>query len=56
VRQEQSWNYYALAPARSAFHTKLLECLATCFRDVPALASDATRARAVRKRGGCCPT
>jgi ArsR family transcriptional regulator len=56
VRQERSWNYYELAPARSAFHTKLIECLATCFRDVPELASDATRARAVRKRGGCCQT
>jgi ArsR family transcriptional regulator len=56
VRQERSWNYYELALARSAFHTKLLECLGSCFRDVPEMASDATRARAVRKRGGCCPT
>ena len=38
VRQERSWNYYALMPARSAFDTKLLECLSTCFRDVPELA------------------
>jgi ArsR family transcriptional regulator len=56
VRQDRSWNYYALTPARSGFHTKLLECLSTCFRDVPELATDATRARAVRKKGGCCPT
>jgi ArsR family transcriptional regulator, arsenate/arsenite/antimonite-responsive transcriptional repressor len=55
VRQERSWNFYDLAPARSAFHTKLLECLGTCFRDVPEMAGDAARARAVRKRGGCCP-
>ncbi len=55
VRQEQSWNFYTLTPARSAFHTKLLECLGSCFRDVPELARDATRARAIRKRGGCCP-
>ena len=55
VRQDRSWNFYNLAPARSAFHTKLLECLTTCFRDVPEMAGDATRARAVRKRGGCCP-
>ena len=54
VRQERSWNYYALTPARSAFHTKLLECLSTCFRDVPELGSDATRARTVRKNGGGC--
>lgn len=54
VREDRSWNYYSLSPARSAFHTKLLECLPTCFRDVPELATDATRARAVRKKGGCC--
>jgi len=56
VRQERSWNYSELAPARTGFHTKLLECLGSCFRDVPEMASDATRARVVRKRGGCCPT
>src|SRR5689334_7126240 len=47
MRQERSWNYYELAPARSGFHAKLLECLDSCFRDVPEMASDATRARAV---------
>ena len=56
VRQEGSWNYYALTPSRSAFHTKLLECLSTCFRDVPELATDATRSRAVRRKGGCGPS
>jgi ArsR family transcriptional regulator len=56
VREEQSWNYYELTPPRSAFHTKLLECLSSCFRDVPEMARDAVRARAVRKRGGCAPT
>jgi ArsR family transcriptional regulator, arsenate/arsenite/antimonite-responsive transcriptional repressor len=40
VRQEQSWNYYGLTPARSAFHTKLLECLGSCFRDVPEMANE----------------
>ncbi len=53
VRQDRSWNYYALMPARTAFHGKLLECLGTCFRDVPELAADAARARAIRKKGGC---
>ena len=56
VRQERSWNYYEISPARSAFQTKLLECLGSCFRDVPEMTSDAKRAQAVRKRGGCCPT
>jgi ArsR family transcriptional regulator len=55
VRQDRSWKYYQLATARSAFHSKLLECLSSCFRDVPEIAGDATRARVVRKRGGCCP-
>ena len=56
MRQERSWNYYEIAPARSAFHTKLLECLGSCFHDVPEMTGDARRAQAVRKRGGCCPT
>jgi ArsR family transcriptional regulator, arsenate/arsenite/antimonite-responsive transcriptional repressor len=55
VREHQSWNFYALAPARSAFHRKLLDCLGSCFRDVPEMATDTARGRAVRKRGGCCP-
>jgi len=55
VRQERSWNFYALAPSRSPFHKKLLECLGTCFRDVPELAGDRERARQVRARGGDCP-
>ena len=32
VRQEQSWNFYRLSPARSTFHTKLLDCLGSCFK------------------------
>jgi ArsR family transcriptional regulator, arsenate/arsenite/antimonite-responsive transcriptional repressor len=55
VRQERSWNFYRLAPARSSFHKKLLECLTTCFRDVPEMTKDATRLKANQKRGGCCP-
>jgi ArsR family transcriptional regulator len=55
VRNEGLWSFYALAPARDAFHVKLLECLGTCFREVPALATDAERARRVRRSGGCCP-
>jgi ArsR family transcriptional regulator len=55
TRQQQSWSFYALAPAKKAFHKKLLECLGACFGDVPALERDAGRARKVRARGGCCP-
>ena len=54
ARQEGSWNYYRLAAPRSPVHGKLLECLASCFKDVPDIARDAARAVAVRKKGGCC--
>jgi ArsR family transcriptional regulator len=56
VRQERSWNFYVLAPARSVFHQKMLECLATCYRDVPEMVSDRNRAQSLRCRGGCCPS
>jgi ArsR family transcriptional regulator len=55
VRQEHSWNFYELAPARGAFHTKMLECLSTCYSDVPEMAQDRGRSRQLRSRGGCCP-
>ena len=54
VRRASSWSYYTLAPARAAFHVKLLECLQSCFRDVPQLTADAARARSIRKPGGRC--
>lgn len=56
VRQDRSWNFYQLAPARSTFHKKMLECLVTCYADVPEMAQDRSRAQQVRRRGGCCPT
>lgn len=55
ARRERSWNFYALAKARSTFHGKLLDCLASCFRDVPEMTRDAKRVRQNQKRGGCCP-
>jgi ArsR family transcriptional regulator len=54
-RRERYWTFYALTPARSAFHRKLLECLDTCFVDVPSLAADRRRAQKTRARGACCP-
>jgi ArsR family transcriptional regulator, arsenate/arsenite/antimonite-responsive transcriptional repressor len=52
VRKNGLWSYYSLAPARNAFHEKLLDCFATCFDDVPELAKDARRLAARGKR--CC--
>jgi ArsR family transcriptional regulator len=43
ARKEGLWNYYRLAPPQGAFHKKLLECLATCFGEVPELHDDAKR-------------
>lgn len=53
ARKEGLWNYYRLAPARGAFHERLLECLATCFREVPELAEDAERLKQAFGRTYC---
>ncbi len=43
ARKEGLWNYYRLSAAESAFHKKLLQCLGTCFQEVPELTQDAQR-------------
>jgi ArsR family transcriptional regulator len=53
-REEGPWAYYRLARPASAFHRKLLDCLVACFAEVPKVARDAKRARALRG-SGCCP-
>jgi ArsR family transcriptional regulator, arsenate/arsenite/antimonite-responsive transcriptional repressor len=53
VRQERSWKYYSLAEPRDSFHAKLLECLDTCFAEVPELGRDSAR-RAKSGVGTCC--
>ena len=55
VRKSGLWSHYSLAPAKTPFHRKLLECLAKCFGEVPELQADAARAAKIRKSGGCCP-
>jgi ArsR family transcriptional regulator, arsenate/arsenite/antimonite-responsive transcriptional repressor len=54
VRRQGSWNYYTLAEARTPFQAKLLECLASCFADVPELAHDLRRAARGKGRGKPC--
>jgi ArsR family transcriptional regulator, arsenate/arsenite/antimonite-responsive transcriptional repressor len=39
-RRDGLWIHYKLSAPQSAFHTKLIECLACCFQDVPQLAKD----------------
>jgi ArsR family transcriptional regulator len=55
VRKSGLWSHYCLAPAKTPFHRKLLECLAKCFSEVPELQADNARAAKIRKSGGCCP-
>jgi ArsR family transcriptional regulator len=51
VRQDKSWKYYSLAEPRNSFHAKLLDCLGTCFLEVPELQRDKARRK---KAKGCC--
>jgi ArsR family transcriptional regulator len=55
VRKAGLWKYYALAPAQTPFHQKLLECLGCCFQEVPEIQKDQIRAEKLREKGGCCP-
>ena len=55
TRKSGQWVHYSLAPCKSVFHKKLLECLANCFDEVEALKSDADRLKKLRQKGGCCP-
>ena len=55
TRKHGLWMYYSLAPAKSEFHRKLLDCLTACFIDVPELKADARKAIKLRKADGCCP-
>ena len=54
ARKHGLWSYYALAPARDAVHRKLLECLATCFTQVPELARDQLRLKRCKCAPSCC--
>jgi len=53
VRKEGLWCYYELAPAKSAFHTKMMECLACCCGDMPELSRDAGKVKEIKQRS-CC--
>jgi len=50
VRRQGQWNYYRLTAARGVLHRKLLECLDCCGQEIPELARDARRLKAVM----CC--
>lgn len=53
VRERGLWKLYRLAPARTAFHRKLLECLDASVPGIPELERDRARAKTLSER--CCP-
>lgn len=55
ARKDGLWSYYKLAAAKSAFHSKLLECLGCCFSDVPEVKKDAVRLAKICS-SACCET
>lgn len=55
ARSEGRWAHYSLAPARTAFHRRLVGSLKSCFSAEPRLARDLKKVKALRRTGGCCP-
>lgn len=55
VRKSGLWCHYSLAPAKSAFHKHLYECVAAAGSEFPMIGADTARASRVLKAGGCCP-
>ncbi|HEX4793580.1 MAG TPA: metalloregulator ArsR/SmtB family transcription factor [Humisphaera sp.] len=54
ARRDGFWMHYELAPAKTSFHRKMLECLSCCFADVPELAKDAKTLGKTCRQGPCC--
>jgi ArsR family transcriptional regulator len=52
-RKQGLWMYYQLALPTTAFHRKLIECLACCFNDVPELAKDSKKLGRGREATSC---
>src|SRR5439155_19372383 len=44
TRKNGLWNFYKLAPANTAFHRSLVNCLGNFFHNVPELKTDAMTA------------
>lgn len=52
ARKDGLWHYYRLAPLKSRFHEKLMDCLAACADITPILSKDSERWQL--KGGSCC--
>ena len=53
-RKDGLWTHYTLAPARTTFHKKLLECLENCFHDVSELSDDGQLLKKIKQRKATC--
>jgi ArsR family transcriptional regulator len=56
ARKDGLWCHYSLAAAKNPFHQNILNCLKSCFCEVPEIKADRRRAEKIQKAGGCCPT
>ena len=55
ARRDGLWIHYSLAPVRSEFHRRLLDCVITCFQEVPEIREDEARAKGLKSSARCCP-
>jgi ArsR family transcriptional regulator, arsenate/arsenite/antimonite-responsive transcriptional repressor len=53
ARREGPWMFYCLAPARSMFQQKVLDCVPCCGQEDAAFVDDVKRLKAQR-RSNCC--
>lgn len=53
ARKDGIWHFYRLAPARTEFHERLLDCLAACTEAAPELDEDVRQLRS-EQRPSCC--
>jgi ArsR family transcriptional regulator len=54
ARKDGLWVFYSLASPADAVHKALIQCLRSCFSDIPQLKDDAGRAKRLKESGGCC--
>lgn len=54
VRKDGLWHHYSLAPARSTFHAKLVECLGCCLAEAPELKRDLNKLSRTACGSDCC--
>jgi ArsR family transcriptional regulator len=54
TRKEGQWHYYRLSPAKSSFHSKVLDCLHCCLSELPEVTQDMKRLRRSNRSARCC--